>query len=645
MHPARFIDGGLLIPTKNKSRVTIHLLSLLFVLLMVGCQHQSKIQPSSGHIKNNDEITPAVQQSLEVARPNKPVLNLPIPKSKIKEPTYSVVVNEVPVKEILFALARDSKLNVDISPSISGNVTLNAVDQTLPAILERLSRQVNLIYRVENSVLVIEPDNPELRNYQINYVNIERTTKSGVSVTNEIASTNAENSPQGTARTIAGDKVPSNSSSTSVYSESRNDFWASLIQNIKDILSESDKEVLVRRLGSDTRLQAHFDVEARGTGSANSNSRGAQVINDVKGVVVAGGGVSGAGNENVKGGNAEKSEENLKEYKTLFAASVIANKETGVLSVRANQRQHKAVRDFIDKVQTGARRQVLIEASIVEITLNDHYQAGIDWSRLGPGGEFNGFTFQQDLISSTGFNSPASFSLGYKKSTVLGDLNASVKMLQTFGDSKVLSSPKLMVLNSQTAILKVVDNLIYFTVTAKLTPSSTPGGAPITTYTTTPQTIPTGVWLSVTPQINENDEVTLNVRPTIARQIGLGKQDPNPTLAELKIESRIPQIQVREMESMLQVSSGNIVVLGGLMQDEVTRTNSGVPGAMAIEKLGLLFSAKSDSIKKTELVIFLKPTVIKKPSLNSDELEIFKQYLPENQLKKLIDEAAEQTIK
>ncbi|MEY3651661.1 MAG: pilus type biosis protein MshL, partial [Pseudomonadota bacterium] len=188
MNLARSIGGDLLIPTNKKSRVAICLLSSCALLLIVGCQHQSKIQPSPGHIKNNDEIASSIQQPLEVVKPKPSILNLPIPKSKLKEPTYSVVVNDVPVKEILFALARDSKLNVDISPSISGNVTLNAVDQTLPAILERLSRQVNLIYRVENSVLVIEPDNPILRNYKINYVNMERDTKGGISVTNQLAS-------------------------------------------------------------------------------------------------------------------------------------------------------------------------------------------------------------------------------------------------------------------------------------------------------------------------------------------------------------------------------------------------------------------------------------------------------------------------
>ena len=635
MHSARFIDSGLLIPTKNKSRVTIHLLSLLFVLLTVGCQHQSKIQPSSGHIKNNDEITPGVQQPLEVAKPNKPVLNLPIPKSKIKEPTYSVVVNDVPVKEILFALARDSKLNVDISPSISGNVTLNAVDQTLPAILERLSRQVNLIYRVENSVLVIEPDNPILRNYKINYVNMERDTKGGISVTNQLASAPSSSRSNTGSNTSSG----LNNSTTSVLSISNNHFWDTLIKNIEDILQETDKQILINRLDSDARLQAEYDGEGKGAGGISVGGSKEKTASNGSAVSSTNGVVSD-GSQKLLASVSEGSEKSLKSYKTLFASKIIANRETGILSIRATQKQHEKIAEFIELVQSSAKRQVLIEASIVEIALSDEFQTGIDWSRLGKNGTLDGFTFQQSLLGASLSTGP-SVAIGYNQSSSLGELAASIKMLQAFGTSKVLSSPKLMVLNSQTAVLKVVDNLVYFTVTADTT-AATGNNPAITTFTTTPYTIPIGIWMSVTPQINENDTVTINVRPTIARKVG-SIQDPNPSLntKDVKIESSIPQIQVREMESMLQVESGNTVILGGLMQDDSSKIENGIPGLLSLPKLGNLFKAKSDINKKTELVIFLRPTVIKNASINSAELEIFKQYLPENQLRKVISEAAE----
>ena len=620
--------------------INMMLIGIACLSLLSGCQHQSKISPSNSHISATEDKTPIDLTEIKDVLP-KQKLVLPLPKSKLKEPTYSVVVNDVPVKEILFALARDSKLNVDISPSIAGNVTLNAVDQTLPAILERLSRQVNLIYRVENNVLVIEPDNPILRNYKINYVNMERDTKGGISVTNQLAS--APSSTRTNTAATGATASNLNNSSTSVVSISNNHFWDTLIKNIEDILQETDKQILINRLDSDTRLQAEYDGEGMGSGGLSVGGTKEKTIPNGVSTSTTNGAAT-EGQQKLLASVSEGSEKSLKSYKTLFASKIIANRETGILSIRATQKQHEKIADFIELVQSSAKRQVLIEASIVEIALNDEFQAGIDWSRLGKNGTLDGFTFQQSLLG-TNLSTGPSVAIAYNQSSNLGELASSIKLLQTFGTSKVLSSPKLMVLNSQTAILKVVDNLVYFTITAD-TVAATGNNPAITTFTTTPHTIPIGIWMSVTPQINENDTVTLNVRPTIARKVG-SVQDPNPSLnnKDVKIESSIPQIQVREMESMLQVGSGNTVILGGLMQDDNAKIENGIPGLLSLPKLGNLFKARSDISKKTELVIFLRPTVIKNPTLNSDELEIFKQYLPEHQLKKIINELAEQDIR
>ena len=609
----------------NNTQIQL-LLCLIFTLNLSACTHQSKIQPSKGHIDSvsgsvNRKVQQKITEDLAVlSNIPQPIISssyLPVPKTKGKEAVYSIVVYDTPVKEVLFAIARDSKLNIDIHPSIQGNVTINAVDQTLPAILERLSNQVDLTYKVKGSVLTITPDSPLLKTYQINYVNMQRTTKGGISVANDIASSTVADVSAGAAKVTT---VGANTSSTSVESESKNYFWDSLIQNIKDILAESDKEALIKRLVTDKRLQSQYDARGNVMDYAAVNALSKNMA----------WGTSVAGEPSMQGSMVDKSEQNLKSYKTLFAASLIANKETGVLSVRATQRQHQSVQEFIDKVQAGAKRQVLIEASIVEITLNDKYQTGVDWSRLGGGGKLSGFTFQQNLLG-TALTTAPRVAIGYNRvDTVLGDLATSVRMLQTFGNTKVLSSPKLMVLNSQTAILKVVNNLVYFTVKALTTVNDK---LSYTTFATTANTVPVGIWMSVTPQVNETGVVTLNVRPTISRQSGY-KLDPNPSLL---IESRIPEIEVREMESMLQVNSGSTVILGGLMQDEITSTSSGVPGLMKFPILGKVFSNKDDNAKKTELVIFLRPTVITIASLESDALMTYKQYLPSQQLKPALE--------
>ena len=616
---------------------------VLVVLLLNACAHQTKIQPSNGHIDGkpstqmpvanaNAAANAAANTSLNASAPIPKLARtspqLPVPKATKKAQTYSVVVNEVPVKEILFALARESKLNIDIHPSIQGRATLNAVDQTLPAILERLARQVDLTYKMEGNTLFIAPDSPVLRTYKVDYVNMTRDTTGKIGVNGQISGNSADSGAGKDSN--AGDTK--NSSSTSVTSDSKNHLWESLIQNIKDLLAETDKEVIVTRIGTASQTDKQVNNKTTNANGSTNNSQSDTAKTE-----------------------AEDRDRQKSEYKTLFAAQVIANAETGVISVRATNKQHEKVQEFIDKVMGSARKQVLIEATIVEVRLNDSFQAGIDWSRLGRQGSA-GFVFGQTLgskglnfnsttgaISQGGTNAlgvanTAGLFAGYlNPSSLVGNIAASVTLLQQFGDTKVLSSPKLMVLNNQTAVLKVVDNLVYFTVESQISQSASGvSGTNLQSITTTPKTVPVGVVMSVTPQISDSGNVNVDVRPTISRVLSFVR-DPNPQL--VNIPSQIPQIQVREMESILQIASGNTAVLGGLMQDEVIRNTDAVPGISNIPVIGKAFKGKNDATQKTELVIFLRPTVITNASLESDELLSYKQYLPEQQLQNVLEEA------
>ncbi|PPC86967.1 MAG: pilus (MSHA type) biogenesis protein MshL [Methylotenera sp.] len=600
--------------------------SILFAICIAtaGCAHKTVVPPSKGHIdgslstQQNSQL--ANQNNVNTAPIPKPVRSnpqLPVPRATTNAQTYSVVVNEVPVKEILFALARESKLNIDIHPSIQGRVTLNAVDQTLPAILERLAKQVDLTYKMDGNVLYIAPDQPVLRIYKVDYVNINRDTKGFIGAAAEISSTgqSANTGANGsTTITNTSGNGANNSSRTSVDSTSKNHLWESLILNLKELLAETDKEVIVTRFGSATEPTA----QNAGTNATTT------ALSDV-----------------AKASTEERNQQRS-EYKTLFAANVIANPETGVISVRATNKQHEKVQEFIDKVMGSAKRQVLIEATIVEVRLNDSFQAGIDWSRFGNNANSSGFTFQQSLGPNIDPTTGAGFAVGYLNPvSSLGNILSSVTLLKQFGDTKVISSPKLMVLNNQTAVLKVVDNLVYFTVQAQQSQGSVGGGI-LSTVTTTPNTVPVGIVMSVTPQINETSAVNINVRPTISRVLSFVR-DPNPQLngvnGALVIPSQIPQIQVREMESILQVNSGNTAILGGLMQDEIQRNSDKVPGLSDIPGVGKAFTGRDDSNRKTELVIFLRPTVINNASLESDELQSYKQYLPAQQLQNVLEEA------
>jgi general secretion pathway protein D len=573
---------------------------------LAGCAHQSTITPSQGHIGSGQEVQTAAAPAGEIPKPVKKPTYVPPPKAKAKEQTYSVVVSDVPVKEILFALARESKMNIDIHPAIQGNVTLNAVDQTLPAILERLGNQVDVRYKIEGNLISIAPDFPTLRTYKINYVNMDRDTTSSIGVSAEIAGTGSVTESSGGS---------GNKSATNVTSTSKNNFWGLLTDTIRNILKTTRSQV------ANTEERA---VRADAIRMAQEDR-----LKQVEAVSKAGAGAEKLFQEAFKSQPAANLESK---------DDVILNPVAGTVTVMATERQHGFIQQYIDTVMASVQRQVLIETTIVEVSLNDKNQQGIDWSRLGSQGGNKGFTFEQALggtaTRTAGGNlvSP-NFVLGYfNTSSKLGDLAASIRLLESFGNTRVLSSPKLMALNNQTAILKVVNNLVYFTVKSDTTTPAT--GPAVTNKTSTPHTVPVGVVMSVTPQVNENGAVTLNVRPTISRSVGNGIEDPaNPG-------SFVPEIQVREMESMLQVNSGQTVVLGGLMEDTVDKNTDAVPGISKLPLIGKLFQGKNDTVKKTELVIFLRPTVIPNASLESDELKAYKQFLPEQQLSATTDEPA-----
>jgi len=182
--------------------------------------------PSSGHIdaetKPTGEIPELVTQ----------VPTLPPPAPAVELEKYTVVVNEVPVKELLFALARDAQVNVDIAPSIEGVVTINAIDQTFPQILDRIARQVDLRYEFNGDNLFIQPDMPFLRTYTIDYVNMSRDMSSTNTVATQIVSTSGGGDSGG------GGGGGGNNSTTDVTSISNHHFWETLVLNISAILGE-----------------------------------------------------------------------------------------------------------------------------------------------------------------------------------------------------------------------------------------------------------------------------------------------------------------------------------------------------------------------------------------------------------------------
>jgi general secretion pathway protein D len=223
-----------------KQAMKKHLVISVLALVLAACSNAPIHPPGDNHLRG--EKVGAGGTAL-IPPPVRHTPALPKPKPLAKTETYSVVVNNVRVRELLFALARDAKLNVDIHPGIEGTVTLNAIDQTLQQLLARIAKQVDLRWELDGHNLAVMPDTPFLRIYKVDYVNMSRDTSGSVTVTTQIASTGA-GAGTGTGATASG----SNNSLTKIENKAQNRFWETLEKNIKDLLRETDK-ILPEEIG------------------------------------------------------------------------------------------------------------------------------------------------------------------------------------------------------------------------------------------------------------------------------------------------------------------------------------------------------------------------------------------------------------
>ncbi|MBS1188520.1 MAG: ral secretion pathway protein [Rhodocyclaceae bacterium] len=660
---------------------------VVIATLLSGCA-EPQVKPSEQHIK------PAAKP----AGAPPPLAAIPAvapPKPAPRQETYSVVVNNVPAREVLFALARDARIDIDIASDIEGSITLNALNQSLPQLLDRITRQIDMRWEMEGKVLQISRDTPFLRNYKVDYVNLARQSTSSVNVATQIAGSSSAGSSGGSGGGASAGGAVGNSSLTNVTSRSDNDFWATLIANIRDLLRETDRVL----------PEGSYEQTQEATNSQQTTGTGAPAPAHTRGTTTPSLATSPNPAAMQTAGTTTVRRSTFRE-----AASVIANRETGVIAVRATAKQHEKIREFMDRVLSNAGRQVLIEATIVEVSLNDQSQTGVDWKSVALA---SGFTFRQNLLGTALDKALPDSTRSSLISSIMGDSNlstaqksnliqqvasgmgtlgdptnsvqqlqilnaftlpadqqaaalqqaialpayggvvgtpgatvpltdsrftggmfpltnksagmtvgygrgssfaAAMSLLSQYGRTKVISSPKITALNNQSAVLRVVDNLVYFNISAQITPGVA-GAAPVSVYTSTANTVAVGFVMNVIPQIDDGNQVTLTVRPTISRLRGYA-QDPNPVLQN--VPNLVPIVQTREMESVMKVPSGNVVMMGGLMEDSENRGQEGLPGVGDLPGVGGLFSTRNTQAGKTELVIFLRPVVINDASLEGD---------------------------
>lgn len=289
-------------------------------------------------------------------------------------------------------------------------------------------------------------------------------------------------------------------------------------------------------------------------------------------------------------------------------SSMTINKSAGILTIYAPKRHHDAIQRYLYDVEEMASAQVLIEAKVVEVQLSDEFRAGINWDLTGKSPSTGIKTDGGFSAIGEGAASAFSFVTG-------GDIASSVSALEKFGTTRTLSSPRIHAINNRKSILNFTKKLVYFQIQADTT---TTGGLADgqTTFAVTSTRLEEeeGVKLTIIPSINlKSNEITMHIKPIITVNSGYiddpaSVQDQNGnTIAT----NQVPQMQTREIDTVAKITDGNVIVIGGLMQESTTNTDSGVPFLQRIPLIGNLFKSTSKESTITETVIFIKATIVK----------------------------------
>ena len=306
--------------------------------------------------------------------------------------------------------------------------------------------------------------------------------------------------------------------------------------------------------------------------------------------------------------------------------SVVANKNSGFFTIYANTRQHLAIEKYLNEVNKNSSAQVLIEAKIIEVALNDTFSAGIDWAHKSWGNMVGGGNGASSFTTNNNYSTTGGLSyLPGKSVKIFGlgpDINLAVKALSTFGVTKAISSPRISAINNQKSTLTFANKLVYFKIEQTAGVASTannPGTGNVANSTKQEESV--GVILNLTPSINlKTNEVTISIEPkfTTSNQT---VQDP------VNVNNRIPVIVTRELKTIAKIQSGNVLVLGGLMEDSSSNSQTGTPFVSKIPVIGWFFKFVSRSSNIKETVIFIKATIINSGSqVNGVDRELQEKY-------------------
>ncbi len=541
------------------------------------------IKPGTPTVEDNppDPILPDVSQLLVAPRP--PVIG------QDKLVTLSVT-EDVPLKEVLIELARRADVDVEVDPGISGGIIFRAKDKPFSEVLERICELAGLRYSIKNGVLKVERDSAYIVNYNVDILNLTRSSTGSVNISTQVLSAVA-----GAGSGGGGANAFSTGSSNSLSSSSDGNVWAEVEKAVQKIL-DSYKG-------------------APGTLAQGAGASADAALNDVLGQPPAGAPRGAA--PAAAGGSAILS----------------VNKQSGIVSVLATEKQHKAIKQYLERVTESQASQVLIEAKIVEVALNDRYRSGVRWDLINK--RFTDFNIKSGFTSTTGALGNQVLQFTTLPSEIFGiddvSLETAVSLIQEFGVTRTLSSPRINAMNNQQAVLTFAENFVYFDLDVQEQQIGT-GDTRETNLTvqSNVRTVPIGVILTLQPTIDlKKGEVVMNIRPTLSR-ITESVSDPGVALLAARtnsnITSSVPIVEVREIDSILRIKSGQVMVIGGLMTEKSVNQDTGVPGLQSVPYIGNIFKSVDKQNEVVETVIFIKATIVPSQGVAREDKELYRKF-------------------
>ena len=559
----------------KKIKIKKHQMKLLCcsaVIALVGCQSAPK--PPTDVTQALDK---AIAQSNQPTAP-KPLQALPnavrqeLMQKEIQQARHGLLAEKrleiaasgVAAEQFFAAIVDDSSYSIAVHPEVSGNITLNLKNVTLDEALDVVESIYGYDIRREGRVIQVYPSGIRTETIPLDYLYVKRRGISSTSINSGGVSENDPNS--------------SNSNGNGGNNNNNNG----------------------------------------GNSSGNNNNQ------------------NGNGNQSSSGVNIYTENESdfwteLKETLNALVGdeagrSVIVSPQAGLVTIKALPAEIAAVKRFIESTEEHLRRQVIIEAKIMEVTLNDDYQQGVKWDQVLGHVESTNIGF-----STTGNIAGNAISSAIGGVTSLSFLNKDfsgvIDLLSTQGNVQVLSSPRITATNNQKAIIKVGEDEYFVTDVSSTTTTGT-------STTTTPEIDLTpffsGIALDVTPQIDADGEVILHIHPSVTIT---AEQTKTIRLSDQDIVLPLAQSSVRESDTIIRAKSGEIVVIGGLIETRKVDKESKTPFFGDIPIMGALFKSKSESVQKKELIILLKPIVIGHDTWKNqlqDARALLKQWFPED---------------